>query len=298
MLGARRAVLAAVAGGALLPLVVPAPALAASQLGTHFFANDPNSCAGAPDFEAFQVGRANTSVTSTVPYAGVITSWTYGASEAQTTLITMRVFRPTGTPDGYAVVADAGALETVTPSDGTSTFPTRVGVQAGDVIGVHAQGGDCATGGTASDVIRSRTGAATVAGAVASYPATTHATLDLSAVLEPDADGDGFGDDSQDACPTRAALQVPCPTPETEIEGRVQPQRATTRLTLASSLAGAIFTCTLDKHRPQACRAKLRYHCLKAGRHTLSAFATSPVGVPDPTPAVLKFRLQRHRQGC
>ena len=33
----------------------------------------------------------------------------------------------------------------------------------------------------------------------------------MSAVVEPDADGDGYGDETQDRCPEKAALQIPCP---------------------------------------------------------------------------------------
>ncbi|MGH2958154.1 MAG: hypothetical protein ACRDKE_01000, partial [Solirubrobacterales bacterium] len=35
----------------------------------------------------------------------------------------------------------------------------------------------------------------------------------IAAVLEADADGDGFGDETQDSCPTHADLQVACPGP-------------------------------------------------------------------------------------
>ena len=34
---------------------------------------------------------------------------------------------------------------------------------------------------------------------------------DISAVLEPDADHDGFGDETQDQCPTNGTTQGPCP---------------------------------------------------------------------------------------
>jgi hypothetical protein len=34
----------------------------------------------------------------------------------------------------------------------------------------------------------------------------------ISGTIEADADGDGFGDDTQDQCPTNASTQAPCPT--------------------------------------------------------------------------------------
>jgi hypothetical protein len=36
--------------------------------------------------------------------------------------------------------------------------------------------------------------------------------VNISVVLEPDADHDGFGDETQDQCPTNATTQGPCPT--------------------------------------------------------------------------------------
>lgn len=42
---------------------------------------------------------------------------------------------------------------------------------------------------------------------------STNARLSVSATLEPDADGDGFGDETQDQCFTDPTTHGPCPTP-------------------------------------------------------------------------------------
>ena len=48
--------------------------------------------------------------------------------------------------------------------------------------------------------------------------ATEYNLLAIAADIEPDADGDGFGDETQDACPTDAASQSPCAvTPVTPV---------------------------------------------------------------------------------
>jgi hypothetical protein len=41
-------------------------------------------------------------------------------------------------------------------------------------------------------------------------PGSNH-QIDVSAVLEPDADHDGFGDETQDQCPTNGSTHGPCP---------------------------------------------------------------------------------------
>jgi hypothetical protein len=41
----------------------------------------------------------------------------------------------------------------------------------------------------------------------------------LQGVVEPDSDGDGFGDETQDLCPTNAAIQVACPVSVTPAAG-------------------------------------------------------------------------------
>ncbi|HEY1285088.1 MAG TPA: hypothetical protein VGF04_03300 [Solirubrobacterales bacterium] len=43
--------------------------------------------------------------------------------------------------------------------------------------------------------------------------------LDVAAIVEPDADGDGFGDETQDQCPTQASTQGPCDNTKPGVSG-------------------------------------------------------------------------------
>jgi hypothetical protein len=43
------------------------------------------------------------------------------------------------------------------------------------------------------------------------FTAGGNVQLDVSARLEADADHDGFGDETQDQCPTNGTIQGPCP---------------------------------------------------------------------------------------
>jgi hypothetical protein len=48
-------------------------------------------------------------------------------------------------------------------------------------------------------------------GSSANFEPVTEGRVPLAAVIEPDADNDGFGDETQDLCPQSAAVQVACP---------------------------------------------------------------------------------------
>jgi hypothetical protein len=48
-------------------------------------------------------------------------------------------------------------------------------------------------------------------GETANFPAVTDAQIPVVAVIEPDGDGDGYGDETQDKCPQGAATQAECP---------------------------------------------------------------------------------------
>jgi RTX calcium-binding nonapeptide repeat (4 copies) len=148
------------------------------------------------------------------PDGGVITSWSY-AAPASADEINFKVIRPAGGGD-FLVVADT-PVQTMTPGT-VNTFPIRVPVQGGDSIAIHnmnsgagcvhfmpAQPGDRVDGCTACDPPQGTTytAAALQAGI----------RVNVAAQVEPDADKDGFGDESQDQCTTDPSAQGACPTP-------------------------------------------------------------------------------------
>ena len=128
---------------------------------------------------------------------------------------TLGVVRPGGGAGVYEIVGtderDAGAPTT---DRQTLTFDTRIALKAGDRLGVHTEGPVKAAADNASpgQVLHGDSATAPAAGQTITISGTYGGTaLRLSAGLEPDADGDGFGDVSQDACPAKADRQVaPC----------------------------------------------------------------------------------------
>jgi hypothetical protein len=155
------------------------------------------------------------------PISGVITEW-----KVDTALIkpgeeippeaeiigrlyrqTLDVFRPAGGAN-YTVVAQAegGTLN----FSGVSTYSTRIPVQAGDLLGL---GGPislfCATEDPADAT--AFTEMTPAVGATSAFETETGIQVPVVAKIEPDVDGDGYGDETQDKCPQSAAYQTPCP---------------------------------------------------------------------------------------
>ena len=111
----------------------------------------------------------------TAPITGVLVSWTLRTDTAVS--VQPAVYRGTMLQSADAVAT------TITP---LTTRAVRLPMRAGDRLGVHA------TGATMPRAVRS-------------------GTLLASGVIEPDADADGYGDETQDACPLETSLHVaPC----------------------------------------------------------------------------------------
>lgn len=283
---------------ATLLIATPSAAVAATILGSP--GAPGGSCAGpGTQVEAIQIQRAN-GAKDAAPAPGVITSWTYdqGAGES---VVTLRTYRPTATPNQYAVLAEDGAPRTLAANSGAHTFPTRMPVNAGDTIGLRVTSGNClSTTSSTDDKLLIKAGSPTPVGGTVTFPATSSAvTTFVTAVLEPDADHDGYGDETQDRCPQLASTQAGCP-PDTVITKKPKrhSHKPKSKLTFTSTIAGSTFSCRVDAKKAKGCTSPATYKCLKPGKHTFSVVATSPAGIVDPTPATTKFRVPRDRHGC
>jgi hypothetical protein len=136
----------------------------------------------------------------TVPSGyGVITKWFVFNTAASPGEARLKVFRGVGL--GYHFVRGESEVENVLAST-LASFPTRVSVQAGDEIGISTQGAvgaiysdNGATGNTAC----SFNGDPAVGSTVGLNGSNSVVLVNVRATVETDFDGDGFGDDTQDA---------------------------------------------------------------------------------------------------
>lgn len=187
--------------GVLAALGPAAAARAATTVGSDL-SKTPTVTLCATNCTAFGVSAASGAPVAAAPSDGVIVRWRVRSGSAAAT-VTLRTLRPfAGTM--YTPVS-SGDAQTV-PS-GISTYPARIPVKAGDIIGVDASGN--AKLFSPSTVFDSQ---------IFNPPLTTarppsmraHDELLVNADIEPDVDGDGYGDETQDLCPTDAGRHTPC----------------------------------------------------------------------------------------
>jgi hypothetical protein len=180
---------------------------AATQIGKVVVDPTPNS--GCMFCATAQL-TVNPSATYAMPTDGVLTSWRFHAN-GQAGTANLLVYRPAATPGEFDLVAK-------TPDhpfalDEEATVPTRVPVKADDRIGVGVAG---PSGVMLTSDYNDRTGGFDFfapIGSVAGTSPTGGHRVNIAATLEPDADKDGFGDESQDGCPGDPASQATCAPP-------------------------------------------------------------------------------------
>ena len=203
---------------------------------------------------------------------------------------------------GNSVVATSGE-ETMPAQAGIYTFPARIPVQPGQQLGVDLldpnpdQGvpiGTQSVPGSSSlfwipPLAENETRAPTSTGA--------QLALYLNAEVEPDTDADGFGDESQDACPAAAPDHtLPCGPPSAVISKA--PKRRTrsrkAEFVFASDDPAATFECRVDAGPFTACASphKLR---VRRGKHKLWVRAVDADGIATPVPMWAKWRVLKRR---
>ena len=189
---------------------------AATNLGSTFVPG--GSC--STDTTYIQTVSSGLGPPYSAPSSGVITSWSFEPGASVPTTIKLKVGRtePGADLTMNTNITIVGQSAPETPSSAPlNTFPTRIPVQAGDDIGIYVNGPGLTVNTCNLD------SAYTDHYAVGDIPPGTMDLFtnetfhhDVSAILEPDADHDQFGDETQDQCPTNASTQGPCPvTPVT-----------------------------------------------------------------------------------
>jgi hypothetical protein len=191
-----------------------AGASAATQFGDPCFA-----AAVLPESETvtiFQAAAPQSGLPMTSPFAGVITSWGLNAGSAlapgASNPVKLKVLRPDPTNKTVQVVGESFG----TAVGGSNKFDARIPVQAGDRVALASDGTPilaCAESppGDALGLIEGDP----AIGSTVPYGESSEVSgqIPLFATVEPDADGDGYGDETQDKCPTDASTHESCPAP-------------------------------------------------------------------------------------
>jgi uncharacterized repeat protein (TIGR01451 family) len=252
------------------------------------------------------------------PSDGVILSWSTLARAGAGQQMQLKIFRVTGAPGEYRVVG-ASAVEALTPS-AANTFATHIAVKAGDLLGEYSPGTSASVGcdfGSSDfgDSVQFGSNDPATGSTVTPGPGQGSFRLNVSATFEPDADGDGFGDETQDQCPTDATTQAPCRADLSVAESASTPfatlgrdvtftaivknnhptnpargvsvgERLTPGLTLVSATGGtcAAGTCSLGD-LPGGASATVTFVAHATGTGAQSATAVVASQTVDPSPA-------------
>ncbi len=306
-------------------LAVPSGAVAATVFGSNL-ENEINweACAGETvtwscTFSNRDLPEESRAAGGAVaPSAGVLTSWRVKAGDSGAgTLerkLRLRVIR------GNTGVG-TGALESLPLPAGIYEYATRLPVATGDRLGLDFPD---AAGGEPIPVIAAKLDLPLdywnppLGEGVDTLPNSPQPSMELlvQATLEPDADGDGFGDETQDKCldvagPVDGCLAAkdgppapggggatPPPTepvpPNTKIrkgpKGKIGSTKAIFRF--SATATSSRFQCKLDKKRWKSCKSPRVYRGLKEGRHRFRVRAVAPDGSTDATPAKRAFRVE------
>lgn len=212
---------------ALCLLLVPAAAQGAIRLGPDVTKPLPSGgfhlggmgCNPAPELNPcafFNAWTTNAEIVTAAPTDGVVTSWSFRAGCcADSTSVAHRLelytYRLTDGPYLSARPVLKGGTFEIPPgnvllSDPATTLPARLPIARGELVAVSADDpiafaiDDTIPGITYTSIAKGYTyGAFYTAGA-----------LMISAQVEPDADHDGYGDETQDCAPADAAVHDGC----------------------------------------------------------------------------------------
>ena len=241
-----------------------------------------------------QLSDSSGSLPLAVPTAGVATKWKVESLLANKPQV-LKVVRPTGKKNEFRVV---GKSTEQTVVSGLNTFDTRIPVQPGDQFGLYGatpSGALYCTGAIAkpTDVMGTSRQPPADRGAPV-FGEFKSARVAVSVIVEPDVDGDGFGDETQDKCPQSAAFQGECPQISLD-QFAVVGKSSITLLVIADHEAPVTVTGTNRdqsgralKRRPKAGSSTSRAEPRRSSRGRSSSSSSllreAEVAAPRPSP--------------
>ena len=254
-----------------------------------------------------------------LPSTGVITHWKFLGVTASTSSISLQVWRRTE-GNTFQLV---GSSEPRSIKKGVNTFTADIAAQEGDFIGFHTFGeiDACAFNRGGGNKPLGASGPNPSPGQQLDFERSDSARLNIQATLEPDADCDGLGDESQDksisggCLPPAAAkllshkarmqhgkakLKVSCLTLGGNCAGNMLVLRSKKKISIGGKPAAKIVVGRARFSMTAGMTKKIKVKLTKKARMALKAAipikakatieASSPTAVPRTSKSAVKIR--------
>jgi hypothetical protein len=242
-------------------LVAAPGASAATEFGDNCAANDD---AEAP-VTLFELAGAGNPLPTAAPSAGVITKWKVNVIPVPVSIPqTLKVLRPNTSAKTVQVIGEASG----TANGGPNTFDTRISVQAGDRLGLFeaTSFGPLLCELPGASIIGAFEGGSGIGATVPFVEIPTEVRIPVSAVIEPDADNDGYGDETQDKCPQVASVQAECPVVTIDLSSAIKKKSSVTVLLTTSSEAPVKVSGTVKLGKGQKAKLSGKTQKVKPGK--------------------------------
>ena len=231
----------------------------------------------------------------TAPIDGVVVRWRIKSGDGTEGLQTVRLRVVRGT-DAASTGVGSSEPETFPGIAGVYAFDTRLPIAAGDRVGI-----DCCAGGIPQIFSDATPGAVADLwdpglpdGESRAPSETDNVEVLMNADIEPDADGDGFGDETQDQCPSQATTQGACdfsgPSVTITKGAPKKTEKSKVKFRFESNEPGSTFECKKDKKPWKPCTSPTKMKRLDEGKHKFKVRATDPLGNTG-KPARDRFRV-------
>jgi hypothetical protein len=212
------------------------------------------------------------------PAAGVLTEWQVNVGVATEPLpLSLKVLRPGTGTNVFSTVADSS----VTVSTGSNSFDARIPIQTGDRFGIGSTGlvPYCATASEADEILYF--GGNLALGQSTEFGVDSPFLVPILATVEPDADGDGYGDETQDKCPRSKTLQaVECPL--ITLGGLGKLKKGSAQILVSANSQASVTVFGTVKVPKKGKNRKARQITMQGGTQSVSPGAVVPFSLVYP----------------
>lgn len=214
------------------------------------------------------------------PVGGVISEWRFRADVNPGT-IAMQVMNVIDNST-YAPIVESAPTALVASQ--LNKVAARIPIAAGQIIGLRTVGPShgCFAFGQTGFTDHGQAPAPLPGGGPQMYgTGSGDAATNIAATIEPDGDGDGYGDETQDGCPKNANRSDDCVPPSVKIDKgpKKKTKKAKAKFKFSSDDDKATFECSLDGKKFKPCSSPLKVKVKKKkGKHSFAVRAVDSNG--------------------